>query len=90
MRWTICRNSTVSTSNTIAKPCVTVGTEMDAPVTQSPKGVALDSALRLMLGDLDPVYLIRDDGLLIITQRKGPPLLRQGAIDPAAYLLSGP
>ncbi len=46
------------------------GLDLDAPVTRNLSGVSLRSALRLILGDLDMTYLIKDEVLLITTKEK--------------------
>lgn len=44
------------------------GQGSDTPITRNLKSVTLDSALDLMLGELDCTYLIHDEVLLITTQ----------------------
>ncbi|MFM8282895.1 MAG: hypothetical protein ACKOCW_04975, partial [Planctomycetaceae bacterium] len=47
------------------------GFDKDAPdVTRNLSGVSLRSALRLILGDLDMTYLVKDEVLLITTKEK--------------------
>ncbi len=46
------------------------GIDLEAPVTKSVSGIALRSALRLLLGDLDLTYLVKDEVLLITTKDK--------------------
>ncbi|MBU6277298.1 MAG: hypothetical protein KGQ61_11730 [Planctomycetes bacterium] len=46
------------------------GLDLDAPVTRNLSGVSLRSALRLILGDLDMTYLVKDEVLLITTKEK--------------------
>ena len=46
------------------------GLDLETPVTRSVSGISLRSALRLLLGDLDLTYLIKDEVLLITTKDK--------------------
>jgi len=46
------------------------GLDLETPVTKSVSGIALRSALRLLLGDLDLTYLVKDEVLLITTKDK--------------------
>lgn len=46
------------------------GVDLDMPVTQNLSGVSLRSALRLLLGNLDLTYLVKDEVLLITTTEK--------------------
>jgi hypothetical protein len=46
------------------------GLDLETPVTKSVSGISLRSALRLLLGDLDLTYLIKDEVLLITTKDK--------------------
>ncbi len=72
-----------------AKALGKAGVKTGAPITRNIKGVTLDSALRLTLEQSGLVPLIRDDVLLITTEKESRRLLQQGAIDPAAYAISG-
>lgn len=47
-----------------------VGVSPDTPITRNLKGVALRSALRLMLGELDLTYVIDNEVLLLTTPEK--------------------
>ena len=44
------------------------GLDLETPLTKSIPGVSLRSALRLLLGDLDLTYIIKDEVLLITTR----------------------
>jgi hypothetical protein len=46
------------------------GVDRDTPVTKDLSGISLRSALRLLLGDIDLTYLIKDEVLLITTKDK--------------------
>ena len=46
------------------------GLDLETPLTKSISGVSLRSALRLLLGDLDLTYIIKDEVLLITTKDK--------------------
>jgi hypothetical protein len=46
------------------------GVDLEAPITKDISGVELRSALRLILGDLDLTYLVKDEVLLITTKEK--------------------
>jgi tetratricopeptide (TPR) repeat protein len=46
------------------------GIDLDTPVTKDLSGISLRSALRLLLGDIDLTYLIKDEVLLITTKEK--------------------
>ena len=46
------------------------GLDLDTPVTKNISGVSLRSALRLLLGDIDLTYLIKDEVMLITTKEK--------------------
>ena len=60
---------------------------LDVPMTRELKGVTLDSALRLILRDLNLEHLIRDGGLLITTDIRRDEAIHNGALEPAAYSL---
>lgn len=51
------------------------GIGTDAPVTKNIKGISLESALDLMLGDLKLTYVVRDEVLLITTKEVAEHLL---------------
>ena len=53
-----------------AKALEDAGLDLEAPVTRNVSGISLRSALRLLLGDLDLTYLIKDEVLLITTKDK--------------------
>ncbi|MGI9176387.1 MAG: hypothetical protein ACR2IT_00850, partial [Pirellulales bacterium] len=46
------------------------GIDLDTPITQNLSGISLRSALRLLLGNIDLTYLIKDEVLLITTKEK--------------------
>jgi len=46
------------------------GLDLDTPVTKNISGVSLRSALRLLLGEIDLTYLIKDEVMLITTKEK--------------------
>jgi hypothetical protein len=46
------------------------GIDLDTPVTKDLSGISLRSSLRLLLGDIDLTYLIKDEVLLITTKEK--------------------
>ena len=46
------------------------GVDLDAPITQNLSGVSLRSALRLLLGNIDLTYLVKNEVLLITTTEK--------------------
>ena len=46
------------------------GLDLETPVTRSVSGISLRSALRLLLGDLDLTYLVKDEVLMITTKDK--------------------
>ncbi|MFM8494447.1 MAG: hypothetical protein ACKOEM_02830 [Planctomycetia bacterium] len=46
------------------------GLDLETPVTKSVSGISLRSALRLLLGDLDLTYLIKDEVMMITTKDK--------------------
>ena len=46
------------------------GLDLEAPVTKNVSGISLRSALRLLLGDLDLTYLVKDEVLMITTKDK--------------------
>jgi tetratricopeptide (TPR) repeat protein len=46
------------------------GLDLETPVTKSVSGISLRSALRLLLGDLDLTYLVKDEVLMITTKDK--------------------
>lgn len=52
------------------KALADVGIATDTPITKSPKGISLRSALRLMLRELDLTYVIQDEVLLITTEKE--------------------
>ena len=52
-----------------------VGIGSDTPITRAVRGIALRSALRLMLRDLDLAFVIRDEVLLITTEEETATLL---------------
>src|SRR5690606_26921030 len=45
-----------------------MGVGSDTPVTRTVNGITLKSGLRLMLGDMDLTYIVKDEVLLITTQ----------------------
>jgi tetratricopeptide (TPR) repeat protein len=47
-----------------------VGVGSDTPITRNLRGISLRSALRLILGELDLTYVVRDEVLLITTQEE--------------------
>jgi hypothetical protein len=47
-----------------------LGVGTDSPVSRNVNGITLKSGLRLMLGDMDLTYIIKDEVLLITTQDK--------------------
>ena len=47
-----------------------VGLSSDTPITRNLKGISLRSALRLVLGELDLTYTVRDEVLLITTREE--------------------
>lgn len=51
------------------------GQGSDTPVTRNIKGITLDSALDLMLGEMDCTFLIRDELLLITTMTEAENML---------------
>jgi hypothetical protein len=53
-----------------AKALEDAGLDLEAPITRNVSGISLRSALRLLLGDLDLTYLIKDEVLLITTKDK--------------------
>ncbi|HEV7225051.1 MAG TPA: VWA domain-containing protein, partial [Pirellulales bacterium] len=50
------------------KALADAGLGSDTPVTRNIKGITLRSALRLMLGEMDLTYVIRDEVLMITTK----------------------
>ena len=64
-----------------------VGLDTDTPITKHVKGISLGRALRLMLDDLDLVYLVRDRILLITTPEEAETRLTVG-VYPVADLLA--
>jgi tetratricopeptide (TPR) repeat protein len=46
------------------------GLDLETPVTKSVSGISLRSALRLLLGELDLTYLVKDEVLMITTKDK--------------------
>ncbi|NBW97426.1 MAG: hypothetical protein EBR28_12030, partial [Planctomycetia bacterium] len=46
------------------------GLDLETPVTKNLSGISLRSALRLLLGDLDLTYLVKDEVLMITTKDK--------------------
>ena len=46
------------------------GFDLETPLTKSISGISLRSALRLLLGDLDLAYIIKDEVMLITTKEK--------------------
>ncbi len=46
------------------------GLDLETPVTKNVSGISLRSALRLLLGDLDLTYLVKDEVLMITTKDK--------------------
>jgi len=53
----------------------------DVPVTRNIKGIALHSALRMLLTEMGLTYVIGDDALIITASEEGRRLARQGSID---------
>jgi hypothetical protein len=51
------------------------GVGSDTPVTRNIKGISLRSALRLMLGELDLTYVIRNEVLMITTKTEAENML---------------
>ena len=51
------------------------GIGSDTPVTRNIKGIRLESALDLMLGEMDLTYLVRDDVMIITTKTEAENLL---------------
>jgi len=65
------------------------GTAADTPVTKNLKGISLDAALKLMLGELDLSYSITDEVLLITTPVEvGCRLYPR--VYPVGHLIAGP
>ena len=46
------------------------GVDLDTPITQNLSGISLRSALRLLLGNIDLTYLVKNEVLLITTKEK--------------------
>ena len=46
------------------------GLDLETPVTRSVSGITLRSALRLLLGEIDLTYIVKDEVLLITTKEK--------------------
>jgi hypothetical protein len=46
------------------------GIDLDTPITQNLSGISLRSALRLLLGNIDLTYLVKNEVLLITTTEK--------------------
>jgi len=57
------------------------GIGTDVPVTQEIKRITLHSALRLTLGQLGLIYVVRDDTLVITTKEEARRLMQQGVIN---------
>jgi len=53
----------------------------DVPVTRNIKGIALHSALRMLLTEMALTYVIGDDALIITASEEGRRLARQSSID---------
>ncbi|HET6880288.1 MAG TPA: hypothetical protein VFI31_09040, partial [Pirellulales bacterium] len=51
------------------------GMGTDTPITRSVKGISLRSALKLMLGELDLTYVLRNEVLLITTKSQADNML---------------
>ncbi|HEV7221327.1 MAG TPA: hypothetical protein VGN42_01405, partial [Pirellulales bacterium] len=57
------------------KALADAGLGSDTPVTRNIKGITLRSALRLMLGEMDLTYVIRDEVLMITTKTEAENML---------------
>ena len=58
-----------------SKALADAGVGSDTPVTRNIKGITLRSALRLLLGELDLTYVIRDEVLMITTKTEAENIL---------------
>ena len=59
--------------------------DLDIPITRNLRSITLDSALRLLLGQVGLMHVIQDESVLITTEEEGHRLLQHGAVDPAAF-----
>jgi DNA-binding CsgD family transcriptional regulator len=59
----------------VDQPLVDAGLGSDTPVTRNISGITLRSALRLMLGEMDLTYVIRDEVLMITTKTEAENML---------------
>ncbi|HXT58065.1 MAG TPA: DUF4974 domain-containing protein [Pirellulales bacterium] len=71
------------------KALADAGLGSDTPVTKNIKGISLESALDLILGELDLTYTVRDEVLLITTKTAAKSML-SAKIYPVADLVATP
>jgi hypothetical protein len=76
----------------LSQPLADAGVSTDTPVTKALQGVSLRSLLRLLLGELELTFVVRDEALIITTPEDAESQLRE-AIYPVHDLietLAGP